>query len=205
MLRMLVSVMVAAASGMVMGACVGRAHFTSNRAQRREFLAMGLGGSVLLHALVWTLLFTKIIWSTWLALPVCVLGLLWGRKLFMALRHEQERLFHVLAHRDRLLAEGGWDTETPEVEWAGAPRQPLLERTTWAWVKLGLGSLGLCFCGVLWWSTGTTFHAKPAPLGVGDYVAFVLIMLFFDVLPTWLCFQLFLSGLREPRVASPIS
>ncbi|PTL75161.1 PrsW family intramembrane metalloprotease [Vitiosangium sp. GDMCC 1.1324] len=204
--RMVLSVMGQAACGMVMGACVGRAHFTSDGAQRRKLMATGLGSAILLHVLVVTPLATRSVRACFLALPVSCLGLYWGRKLFMALRNEQTRLFHVLEHQARALATGDTGPEmAPEVEWAGVPRQPPLERTYWAWVKLGLGGLGLCFCGLLWYFTISGIHEQRPTLNADGYISWALFALVVNMPPTWVCFRVFRSGLREPLVASPVS
>ncbi len=57
---------------------------------------------------------------------VPTLLLLWY--VFKSLRDEQERLFHVLEHRERVLG----SELAPEFEWASDQQR---ERTWWAWTK----------------------------------------------------------------------
>jgi len=187
---------------------VGRALFTENGAQRRKLLALGLGSAIFLHALTDAFLSVPDLGTASLALPVMGLVLFWGWRLVKALRDEQDQLSEVLEHREQRLATGRFSTSSepvPDVAWTAVPPLPPRERTSWAWTKLILGGLGLGFCGLLWYTTILLAHDKLPNGTTGDAVAVGLISLFFNVLPTWLCFLLFRSGLREPFETPSVS
>ncbi|QRN96761.1 PrsW family intramembrane metalloprotease [Archangium violaceum] len=208
--RALLAVPVQAATGVVMGAYVGREHFTEDPFQSLSFLARGLGGAILLNALFNASLLTHQVSFASLAIAVNALGLCWAWRLFKALREEQDRLFHVLKLREERQAaddrDGPPSAPEPEIAWAAVPREPPRELSWWALTKLVLGGVGLSICGLLWLGTLQLFCEEFQRNGLGGALLSALFgVLFVDLVPTWLFWSLFRSGLRGPFVPSTVS
>ncbi|WP_257462073.1 PrsW family intramembrane metalloprotease [Archangium lipolyticum] len=209
-LRALLAVPGQAACGVVMGAYMGRAHFTQDPLQSLSLLARGLGGAILLNALFNAALLTHQTSFALLAIAVNALGLYLAWRLFKALREEQDRLFHVLKLREwRQSADdraGPPSAPEPEIAWAVVPREPPRELSWWALTKLVLGGVGLSFCGLFWLATLQLFRDEFQRKGLADALITTLFaVLILDLVPTWLSWALFRSGLRGPFVPATVS
>jgi len=201
-------------TGVLMGAFLGRARF-AEPGQRTALIGMGLGSAILLHGAYDAFLFTGTGFAV-LALVVLFIEVRWGRKLYKQLQAEQ-----VLAGQAVLagsLLAGPVPMEQPalvaplgalmggtgdvaavrvtELHVRAARRGPP-ERTLGSWLKLGIGGLGLSFCGLWWLGVAAVLFfpdASSEDLTTGAKVGLIL----FSAIPTLLSLAIFRSGLRGP-------
>jgi RsiW-degrading membrane proteinase PrsW (M82 family) len=213
-LRAVTAVPEHAFTGVIMGAFLGRARFAREPSQRFGLLAAGLGGAILLHGAYDAFLMSHTAYAL-LALPVLVLEVRWGRGLYKTLQAEQrlaagvgtvevaEVTEEVRVVEPARLAVGGMSTPAVSLErsygyvrLSSPPRPPPPQRTFWSWLKLGLGSLGLTACGLLWLGAAAALllPTDGEPLTLGVKVTLVLMC----AIPTGLFLLLFRSGLRGP-------
>ena len=169
-LRALTAVPGHAFTGVVMGAFVGRARFVEDSSQRLGLLASGLGGAVLLHGAYDAFLMTQTAFAL-LALGVLFIEVYWGHGLYKALQEEQARPTGTRVVAERFLVAEQVQVSEPIQALAGGMGRGVLttkqvtehvrlesppppagaaRRTFWSWLKLGIGGVGLSFCG-LWW------------------------------------------------------
>lgn len=208
-LRALTAVPEHAFTGVIMGAFLGRARFAQDASQRFGLLAAGLGYAILVHGAYDAFLMTGTGFA-FLALPVLLFAVRWGRGLYKQLQHEQSLAGTGLVAGHVLVEERLQVSESAQVALGGMshaavstsvraehvrlsslpPAEP--QRTFFSWLKLGVGGLGLTACGLGWLLVAAILLGEP----VGTDAAVVGVLL--CAVPTGLFMLLFRSGLRGP-------
>jgi RsiW-degrading membrane proteinase PrsW (M82 family) len=200
-IRALTAVPGHAFTGVVMGAFVGRARYAPP-GKKVGLLLAGLGWAILLHGLYDTFLFTNDQYAV-LALVLLVVEISWGQRLYRDLQSEQVLVPQVAMAGQVMVAQAalaggsGGEVSVSVMEAAvHAPPRPQLVRTVGAWLKLGLGGLGLSACGLWWLAVLAVFLFGSREIDTAEKVAVVIV----SAIPSLVFGLLFRSGLRGPLV-----
>jgi protease PrsW len=192
---------------------------------------MGLGSAILLHGAYDAFLFTGSGYAV-LAILVLFIEVHWGRKLYKALQAEQvvgpasvvgpmlavpvatavplmmgqagALVESVAVEEPLLLAQGSEGAMGSYGMGAAArsSRRSHSERTSWSWIKLAMGGLGLSLCGIWWLAVIAVIFfpdASREPLETAGQVGLIIV----SMIPTLLCLGIFRSGLRGPFELAP--